>query len=137
MLVFKYLKPFRITAAIAIFFMLIELTVELAQPMLIAKVIDTGIMKKDLSHVFLWGSVMLGISLFSFLGSIVGSFFAAHTSQSFGYSVRVNVFKKIQSFSFANFNQFPMSSLITRMTNDITQLQNTVFTSLRIMLRAP
>ena len=136
-LVFKYLKPYRVTAAIALFFMLIELAVELTQPILIAKVIDTGIMKKDLGNVLQWGSVMLGISFISFSGSIIGSFYAAHTSQSFGYSLRVNVFKKIQSFSFANFNQFPTASLITRMTNDITQIQNAVFTSLRIMLRAP
>ncbi|WP_425426251.1 ABC transporter ATP-binding protein [Tuberibacillus calidus] len=137
MLVFKYLKPLRWTAAIALCFMLIELMVELMQPLLIAKVIDTGILKKDLGQILLWGSVMLGISLVSFIGSIIGSFYAAHTSQTFGYSLRVAVFKKIQSFSFANFNQFPTSSLITRMTNDITQIQNTVFTSLRIMLRAP
>ncbi|MGV3487326.1 MAG: ABC transporter ATP-binding protein [Tuberibacillus sp.] len=137
MRVFKYLKPLRWTAAIALFFMLVELMVELFQPLLIAKVIDTGIMTKDLGNVLYWGSIMLGISLVSFIGSIIGSFFAAHTSQSFGYSVRIHVFKKIQSFSFANFNQFPTSSLITRMTNDITQIQNTVFTSLRIMLRAP
>jgi ATP-binding cassette, subfamily B, multidrug efflux pump len=136
-LVFKYLKPYRVTAAVALVFMFIELIVELSQPVLIAKVIDTGIMKRDLGNVLYWGVVMLGISLISFIGSVIGSFFAAHTSQSFGYSVRVNVFKKIQSFSFANFNQFPTSSLITRMTNDITQIQNTVFMSMRIMFRAP
>lgn len=137
MSVFKYLKLYRITYAIGLFFMFIELVVELTQPVLIAKIIDTGIIKRDLDNVLQWGAVMLGISLISFFGSVIGSFFAAHTSQSFGYSVRVNVFKKIQSFSFANFNQFPTSSLITRMTNDITQIQNTVFMSMRIMFRAP
>ncbi|MFC4620522.1 ABC transporter ATP-binding protein [Camelliibacillus cellulosilyticus] len=137
MSVLNFLKPYRVTMAVAYFFMLLELAVELAQPMLIANIIDKGIMKKDLNEVFLWGAIMVVISIIAFLGALVGSFYASHTSQSFGYDVRVNVFKKIQAFSFANFNQFPTSSLITRMTNDITQIQNTVFMSMRIMLRAP
>ncbi len=132
-----FIKPYRIPMAIAFFFMLVELAVELSQPMLIEKVIDKGILQNDLTAVLWWGSVMVGISIIAFIGGIINSFYAAHASQSFGYDVRVSLFKKIQSFSFANFNRFPTSSLITRMTNDVTQLQNTLFMSLRIMLRAP
>ncbi|MGR3762601.1 ABC transporter ATP-binding protein [Rossellomorea sp. NS-SX7] len=117
--------------------MLVELTVELLNPLFMAKIIDQGIMKGDLDVVLLWGGIMVGMSFLSFISGITNSFFAAHTSQGFGYDVRESLYKKIQSFSFASFNKLPASSLITRMTNDVRQLQNTIFMSLRIMLRAP
>jgi ATP-binding cassette subfamily B multidrug efflux pump len=135
--VFSFLKPYRIAISIALTLMLVELFVELLNPLLMAKIIDDGILKRDLSLVMLWGGIMVGMSFIAFTAGIINSFYAAHVSQSFGYDVRKGLFAKIQSFSFANFNLFPASSLITRMTNDITQLQNSVFMGLRIMLRAP
>lgn len=134
---FSFLKPYRLFIALALFLMLVELGVELLQPLFIAKIIDDGILQKDLSVVIKWGAIMVGLSIFSFLGGIVNSFTASHVSQSFGHEVRKNLFGKIQAFSFANLNNIPTSSLITRMTNDVTQLQNTVFMGLRIMARAP
>jgi ATP-binding cassette, subfamily B, multidrug efflux pump len=135
--VFSYLKPYRLHINIALFLMLVELMVELVQPLLMAKIIDEGIMNRDLSIVLIWGGVMLGISVIAFTSGIVNSFYAAHTSQSFGHEVRNQLFTKVQSFSYAHLSRYPASSLITRMTNDVTQIQNTVFMSLRIMLRAP
>ncbi len=117
--------------------MLTELAVELVQPLLMAAIIDEGIMKNDLDRVLLWGGVMIGISLLSFAAGITNSFFASHVSQSFGYDVRVGLMEKLQSFSFNNLQKFSNASLITRMTNDVTQVQNTVFMGVRIMLRAP
>ncbi len=117
--------------------MLIELAVELLNPLFMARIIDNGILSKDLSIVLKWGAIMVGMSLLAFISGVTNSFFAAHTSQGFGYDVRESLYKKIQSFSFASFNSLPTSSLITRMTNDVKQLQNTIFMSLRIMLRAP
>jgi ATP-binding cassette, subfamily B, multidrug efflux pump len=135
--VFSYLKTYRVAITIALFLTLTELAVELLQPLIMAKIIDDGILKGDLSVVKFWGYLLLGIALVAFAAGIGNSFLSAHVSQSFGYDIRRRVFEKVQSFSFANFNKFPASSLITRMTNDVTQLQNTVFMSLRIMLRAP
>lgn len=80
---------------------------------------------------------MIVISLLGFVGGIVNSFFAAHVSQNFGFEIRKSLFTKVQSIPFAQFNQFQTSSLITRITSDVTQLQNTVFMGLRIMMRAP
>ncbi|MCA1064275.1 ABC transporter ATP-binding protein/permease [Rossellomorea aquimaris] len=117
--------------------MLIELAVELLNPLLMARIIDEGILNGDLDTVIKWGSIMVGMSLVAFISGVTNSFFAAHTSQGFGYDVRESLYKKVQSFSFASFNELPASSLITRMTNDVRQLQNTIFMSLRIMLRAP
>ncbi|PJN86473.1 ABC transporter ATP-binding protein [Bacillus sp. mrc49] len=133
----SFLKPYWLLIILALFLMIVELGVELLQPLFIAKIIDDGILQKDLSVVIKWGSVMVGLSVFSFLGGIVNSFTASHVSQSFGHDVRKSLFSKIQAFSFANLNNIPTSSLITRMTNDVTQLQNTVFMGLRIMARAP
>ena len=134
---FSFLKPYRLFIALALFLMLVELGVELLQPLFIAKIIDDGILQKDLSVVIKWGAIMIGLSIFSFLGGIVNSFTASHVSQSFGHEVRKSLFGKIQAFSIVHLNKIPTSSLITRMTNDVTQLQNTVFMGLRIMARAP
>lgn len=135
--VLSLLKPHRISIVIALFLMLIELAVELIQPLLMAKIIDDGIMLNDLPTVLKWGGWLVGIALIAFIGAIINSFYSSHVSQSFGYDLRERLFEKIQSFSFANFNLFPTSSLITRITNDVNQIQSMVFTSMRIMIRAP
>lgn len=135
--VFSFLKSYRISAVFALFLMLVELVVELLQPYLMAEVIDEGILKGELSTVLVWGGIMTGISLLSFIAGVTNSFYAAHVSQSFGYDIRRKLYEKIQRFSFSNLNQYPTASLITRLTNDVTQLQNTIFMGLRIMMRAP
>ena len=135
--VFSFIKPYRVPIAAALMLMLVELAVELWQPLLMAKIIDEGIIENDLDTVIKWGGVMLGISLLAFASGITNSFIAAHAGQSFGYDLREKLFAKVQSFSFANFSNYPASSLITRITNDVTQLQNTLFMSLRIAMRAP
>lgn len=80
---------------------------------------------------------MVGLALFGFVCGIVNSYYAAHVSQNFGHDIRKYLFKKIQSFSFANFSRFPTATLITRVTSDVNTMQNVVFMSLRIMMRAP
>lgn len=132
-----FLKPYRLPMSIALLLMLTELGVELFHPLLMAKIIDEGILKGDLTVVMVWGGVMVGISLIAFASGMINSFYAAHVSQSFGFDIRKQIFVKVQEFSFEKLSKFPASSLITRMTNDITQLQNTLFMGLRIMLRAP
>ncbi|WP_100398059.1 ABC transporter ATP-binding protein [Bacillus sp. FJAT-44742] len=135
--VFSFMKPYRLAAFVALLLMLIELGVELVQPFLISRIIDDGIMEGDLSVVLQWGGVMVGLSLVAFTAGIINSFYAAHVSQSTGHDIRKAIYTKVQSFSFSTFSLFPPSSLVTRMTNDITQLQNVIFMCLRIMLRAP
>ncbi|AOM83722.1 ABC transporter ATP-binding protein [Salisediminibacterium beveridgei] len=135
--VFRHLKTYRFAVAVALFLTLVELGVELIQPLLMARIIDNGIIEQDLSTVVFWGSIMVGLSLVSFASGIINSFYAAYASQHTGYDLRTSLFHKVQSFAFSNFSQFPTSSLMTRITNDVNQLQNTIFMSLRIMLRAP
>lgn len=135
--VFSFLKPYKLPIYIALFLTLVELAVELLQPLIMAKIIDDGILADDIGVVMTWGGVMIGFALIAFAAGIINSFYAAHVSQNTGFDLRSKLFGKVQSFSFSNFNEHPTSSLITRMTNDVTQLQNTIFMSLRIMLRAP
>ncbi|WP_240417066.1 ABC transporter ATP-binding protein [Paenibacillus periandrae] len=136
-IIMSFLKPYRVAMVIALLLMLVELMVELFHPLLMSKVIDNGIVHQDFSVVLFWGGVMIVISLLGFVSGIVNSFFAAHVSQNFGFEIRKSLFTKVQSIPFAQFNQFQTSSLITRITSDVTQLQNTVFMGLRIMMRAP
>lgn len=135
--ILAYLRPYRLVITVALLLTFVELAVELLQPLLMAKIIDDGILQKDLSVVLKWGGIMVGISILAFISGIANSFFASHTSQSFAYDIRKDLFTKIQSFSFSNLQKFDTATLITRMTNDVTQLQNTVFMSLRIAIRAP
>ncbi|WP_420768998.1 ABC transporter ATP-binding protein [Parageobacillus thermoglucosidasius] len=135
--VLSYLKSYRKWMIAAWLLMFIELIVELWQPLLMEKIIDNGVMAKNFSVVWTWGAVMLGTSLLAFASGIANSFAAAYVGQEYGFLLRKRLFEKIQSFSFADFERFPTASLITRMTNDVTQIQNMVFMSLRIALRAP
>ncbi|MEC2078531.1 ABC transporter transmembrane domain-containing protein, partial [Metabacillus fastidiosus] len=135
--ILAFTKPYRFLIIFALFLMFVELAVELVQPLLMAKIIDDGIVAKDFNMVLKWGGIMFGISLLAFISGIINSFYASHISQNFGYDIRKKLFEKVQSFSFTNLGRFETSSLITRMTNDVTQIQTTLFMSLRIMLRAP
>ncbi|MED0655364.1 ABC transporter ATP-binding protein [Anoxybacillus geothermalis] len=132
-----YLRPYGKWMALAWLFMLTELIIELWQPLLMGKIIDDGVMKQDVAAIFTWGAVMLGASLLAFASGIANSFAAAYVGQEYGFALRTALFAKIQSFSLARIEQLAPASLITRMTNDVTQVQNMLFMSLRIALRAP
>ncbi len=135
--VFSYAKPYKMLIIIALALMLLELTVELLQPLVIAKIIDDGIMAGDRDQIIEYGIVLMGLSAIAFLSGVVNSYFASHVSQSFAFDLRKAVYERIQSFSLATFNRFPASGLITRLTSDVTLVQQVLFMSLRIMLRAP
>ena len=135
--VFSFLSPYKWLVVTALFFMLIELSVELIQPLLIKIIIDDGIVAGDQQTILFWGSIMLGLSLLAFISGIINTFIASHAVQSYGFDIRQALFKKVQSFTMATFIKFPTASLITRLTNDVTMTQNVIFMGLRIMLRAP
>lgn len=135
--ILAYMGPYKWPAIIALAFMFVELAVELIQPLIIGKIVDEGIMKGDMTYVVTWGSIMMGLGLLAFAAGITNSFFSAHAAQSFAYDLRIALFKKVQSLSMPNFLKFPTSALITRLTNDVTQVQQVFFMSMRFMLRAP
>lgn len=135
--VLSLVKPYRKVMIIAWTLMLIELAVELSAPLIMGRIIDEGIMQEDLKTVSYFGFILIGISFISFASGIANSFFAAHASQHYGFDIRKHVYGKIQKLPFSSLNQFPTSSFITRLTNDVTQIQNTLFMILRIAMRAP
>ncbi|MEK3984023.1 ABC transporter ATP-binding protein [Paenibacillus sp. FSL K6-3166] len=136
-LIFSFLKKYKVAAIAALVMMLIELAVELSQPLLISKIIDQGIKEQNSSVVWLWGGVLIGSAVVAFIAGVLSSFFAAHASQSFAFDLRDKLYEKVQSFTYAVFNRFATSSLITRLTGDVSQLQDTIFMSLRFMTRVP
>ncbi|MFC4559361.1 ABC transporter ATP-binding protein [Virgibacillus kekensis] len=135
--IFSFLKPYKLFIAVAYTMTFIELMVELLLPFFLGKMINNGVMNKDLENIVMWGSIMIGLAFTGFVAGIINSFFASHTSFSFAYDIREKLFHKIQSFSFANLNQYPTSGLVTLFTNDVRQIQNTIFMALRIMTKAP
>lgn len=134
---FSYVKPYKWPALFALFLMLTELVVELIQPLIIAKIIDNGIVTRDIGIIGYWGIILLVLAFAAFASGIINSYFAAHVAQSFAFDLRNALFSKIQSFTMATYLRFPTSGLITRLTSDVQQVQSVLFMSLRIMLRAP
>ncbi|WP_349408948.1 ABC transporter ATP-binding protein [Pseudalkalibacillus sp. SCS-8] len=135
--VFSYLPTYKISVGVALFLMILELIVELIQPLLMAKIIDEGIVAGDMTVVAVWGSVLLGLALIAFASGIINSFFAANASQGVGHDLRRDLFEKVQAFSTKHFQSFSTPGLVTRMTNDVTQVQGLLFMLMRIALRAP
>ncbi|MDQ0207641.1 ABC transporter ATP-binding protein [Alkalicoccobacillus murimartini] len=135
--VFTFLKNYRPIVMLSVFLVLIELSVELFHPYLLARIIDDGILQGDLSVVAMWGAVMIGLTLIAFVAGIINSFCATHAGQSTGYDIRSQLFKRIQYSSFDHLKQFATSSLIMRLTNDITQIQNSIVMTLRYLIRPP
>jgi len=135
--VFSFIKPYRFHAILAFSFMLMEIAVELLLPLFLGLMIDQGVIQSDMSQIIFWGSLMIGLSLFAFIIGILNSFYSSHVSMSFAYDLRQGLFEKVQRFSFESLSKFPSSSLVTRFTNDIRQIQTTVFMILRIMAKAP
>ncbi|WP_081949567.1 ABC transporter permease [Paenibacillus durus] len=136
-MIFPFLKKYRVAAGFALLMMLVELAVQLSQPLLISKIIDGGIRQRNLSVVWLWGGILAASAALAFTAGILSSFFASHASQGFGFDLRDKLYAKVQSLSYEAFNRFAASTLITRLTGDVTQLQDMVFTCLRFMSRIP
>ena len=135
--VFSHAKPYKWPIVIALLLMLIELSVELMQPLFIAKIIDDGIIAGDESVIWLWGSGMMALALIAFFSGIINSYYAGHAAAGFAYDLRQSLFRQVQAFSMKTFLRFPAAGLITRLTSDVTLVQSVLFMGLRIMMRAP
>lgn len=133
----SHLRTYKFFVSIAISIMLIELMIEVFQPFMMSKVIDDGIIAGNIQAMLLWGGILLGTTLLAFIVGIIGSFYSAHVSQNFGFDLRQSLYERVQKMSFHTFSHFQEASLMTRMTNDVNQVQNAVFMGMRIMLRAP
>jgi len=117
--------------------MIIEVSMDLLQPRLIQHIIDDGIAQLDTSLIVNTSMVMIILSLLGLLGGFGGGFFAVRASQLFGAALRSQLFRKVQSLSFADLDRIGTGDIITRLTNDVTQLQQTLMICLHILVRTP
>lgn len=132
-----FLKPYWAASLLAPMLMLLEVFMDLLQPRLMASIVDEGIMKNDLGHIQETGLFMIGAALIGLLGGAGCTIFSSIASQHFGKDLRIRLFEQIQSFSFRNLDERKTGSLITRLTNDVVQLQTFVQMILRTFVRTP
>ena len=133
----SFLKPYKLQLAIGPFFKLTEAVFELLIPTLMAMIIDNGVNASNQGYVIKMGVVMLAIATFGVLSALVCQYSASIASQGFGTDVRNAMYKKIESFAFADLDKFGTSSLINRITGDVNQLQQAVAMLIRLVIRAP
>lgn len=134
---FSHVEGYGKYMIIAPVLVVIEVVCELALPKLMAGIVDEGIGKGNTTLIFQLGAVMVALSLICMLCGVLSAKYAAKGGQGFGANLRQSMFEHIQDFSFADIDRFSSASLITRMTNDVNNLQMTVVMGLRIITRAP
>ncbi|MGG3509851.1 ABC transporter ATP-binding protein [Paenibacillus lautus] len=134
---FRYLRPHWAAALLAPLLMLLEVAMDLLQPILMASIIDQGVMQNDTSHILHTGLIMLGAAAIGLLGGLGCTIYSSVASQRFGADLRRDLFRKVQTLSFRNLDDISTGSLITRLTGDIVQLQTMVQMLLRIFVRSP
>jgi ATP-binding cassette subfamily B multidrug efflux pump len=118
-------------------FMLLEVAVDTIIPILMASIIDNGVNKGDTKHIYIMGVWMIVAALFGLLTGCLGAKYGAKAAMGFGKNLRAAMFRNIQTFSFANIDRFSSASLVTRMTTDVTNIQNAYMMMLRMAMRAP
>lgn len=122
---------------IAVVFVTLEAVCDLLQPTLMAKIIDVGIAGKQMDYILHMGGIMLGITAVGALSATVRNIVSSRVSQQLGADLRADLYEKIQTLSFASIDQLDRASLVTRLTNDVTQVQAFVNGMMRISLKAP
>lgn len=131
------LKKYWYAVILAPFFMIVEVYGDLMIPKLTAQVIDNGIVVRNTEIVYQLGFKIIVLTFLMLIGGVACAIFANIAGQGFGAELRKKMYEKIQTFSFENLNKFKTSSLITRLTNDVSTLEMIVRMSLRMMIRAP
>ncbi|MDE6662616.1 MAG: ABC transporter ATP-binding protein/permease [Lachnospiraceae bacterium] len=133
----KYVKPYISAFILGPLMMIVEVIGEVLLPAMMADIINIGAANHDISYIISKGIMMVITAFLMMAGGIGGAYFAARAAMHFGRDLRKDLFEKVQKFSFSNIDSFSTGSLVTRLTNDITQMQNVIMMGLRIMLRAP
>jgi len=133
----KYLKPYWLLALLSPLVMAGEVLCDLKLPDLMSTIVDDGVLQKDMSVILTTGAIMLLVAVIGACAGMLSSVFAGIASQSFGMDLRNDVFKKVMSLSLEQTDKFTTGSLVTRLTNDVTTVQNAVQMILRMVIRAP
>lgn len=133
----QILKKYKLNLVLSPILVLAFVVCETIQPYLMSKIIDNGVMVKDLSVVTQVGLIMILISIIGLVVNIINVYVSSRASIGFGTDLRDKLFRKIQDLSFSEIDNFSSASLITRLTNDISKIQHLVLMSLRMLLRSP
>lgn len=135
--IFRYMSPYKKWALIAPILVMIAVLAELMQPAIMQRMVDIGVAEKDMPYILKNGGFLILMALIGAFGGIVSAYYASKASMSMARDLRRDLFIKIQSLSFPNLDQLETGQLITRLTNDVTQVQTLSFLSLRLLIRAP
>lgn len=133
----KYIRPYLSAFILAPLLMLTEVAGEIMLPKLMSLIINNGVANRDTGYIITVGVVMVLTAVIMALGGIGGAYFSSRASICFTSDLRDDLFAKVQDFSFKNIDQYSTGSLVTRLTNDIQQVQNVTMMGLRMMFRAP
>lgn len=133
----KQMKKYKYQVLLVVVLTFVQVIAELFLPKLMADIVNIGIKNQDISFILRIGIIMLVITLLGTVAAVFKMYVSAIASSSFIKDLRERLFKKIQAFSPGEFDEIGTSSLITRTTNDVTQIQNVVIMGLRMMIRAP
>ncbi|MBU5311260.1 ABC transporter ATP-binding protein/permease [Tissierella carlieri] len=133
----KYIKKYKKQFLIALTFIILETTGDLIQPTIMSKIIDNGVKRGDMNYVFKLGGLMFFMTALGATFAVIRNIVSSKVSQSFGADLREDLYIKIQGFSFDNIDGFQDASLITRLTNDVNQIQNFSHGMMRIFVKAP
>lgn len=133
----RFLKNYKKETVLAPLFKLLEASFELMIPLVVASIVDQGIGQKDLDYVFRMGGIMVFLGVIGLIASVSAQFFAAKAAVGFATELRSALFSHIQSLSYTEIDTIGTSTLITRMTSDINQVQSGINMTLRLLLRSP
>ncbi|MBS4211129.1 ABC transporter ATP-binding protein [Neobacillus rhizophilus] len=133
----KFLKPFQFPVMLVLVLVLLQSLSELYLPTLMADIVDKGVVTGDTHYIWKIGGFMLIVAAGGMICSVSASFFSAKAASGFGKLLRTKIFSHVGDFSLQEFDQFGTASLITRTTNDITQIQQVLIMMLRMMVMAP
>lgn len=135
--VLKYVKNYKKDSILTIVFTMFEVFMEVLLPFVTSYIIDRGIEANNINNVYKYGGLMLVMAALSLLFGALGGRYVARASSGFAANLRKGIYDKVQTFSFSNIDRFSTPSLVTRMTTDVTNIQNAYMMSLRIATRAP
>ncbi|MCR5323249.1 MAG: ABC transporter ATP-binding protein/permease [Lachnospiraceae bacterium] len=133
----SYVREYKAASIATPCFMVIEVIMEMVVPLMMASLVDNGIDKGDMGHILKIGGFMVIAAVIGLFGGILGGKYAAKASTGFAKNLRKGMFDRIQTFSFANIDKFSTAGLVTRLTTDVTNVQNAYQMMLRMCMRAP
>ena len=133
----KYAKEYKFSATLGFLFKIFEAVLELCVPVVMASVIDKGIGNNDTSYILKCGLVLIGLAVFGYLFALVCQWYASLTSQSVGTQLRKDMYHQINTYDDANLDTLTAPSLVTRLINDVVQIQLAVAMTIRLTSRAP